>query len=93
VLVSVTDTGTGLNNEELMRIFQPFEQAESTKELRKPGTGLGLSLSRRIVELHGGTIWAESEGPGRGSRFCFTLPLGGESQAGARTKGAQAWNK
>ncbi len=74
VEISVTDTGIGLAGDDLKRIFNTFEQVESSADRHFEGTGLGLALSQRLVELHGGKIWAESEGPGRGSRFVFTLP-------------------
>lgn len=69
---SVSDTGVGLDEESLRRIFQPFERVPNP--LRATGTGLGLAISKSIVELHGGRIGAESA-PGRGSRFWFTLPI------------------
>ena len=72
--VSVEDNGIGIASEDLERIFNTFEQVESSAARNFDGTGLGLALSRRLVELHGGCIWAESEGPGRGCRFVFTLP-------------------
>ena len=75
VQVSVTDTGPGIAPEDQERIFEEFQQTDVGVTERE-GTGLGLALSRRLVELHGGRIWVESE-PGRGSRFVFTLPLGG----------------
>ena len=73
VRVSVSDSGPGIAAEDQVRIFEEFQQAEAGKEQRD-GTGLGLALSKRLVELHGGRIWVESE-PGRGSRFVFTLPV------------------
>jgi signal transduction histidine kinase len=72
---SVIDTGIGLAGQDLERIFLPFEQADSSASRKFQGTGLGLALSRKLVELHGGRIWAESEGEGRGSRFHFILPV------------------
>ena len=60
--ISVSDTGIGLNSEDLERIFDSFEQVESSFNRRFQGTGLGLSLTKQLVELHGGKIWAESEG-------------------------------
>jgi signal transduction histidine kinase len=75
VLISVEDTGIGICKENLERIFFPFEQVEGSANRRYQGTGLGLSVSRRIVELHGGTIWAESAGLGKGSTFRFLIPL------------------
>jgi PAS domain S-box-containing protein len=75
VEVSVTDTGIGLAADDLERIFEAFYQVKTPEAGKTPGTGLGLSLVRRMVELHGGKVWAESKGPGWGSRFVFTLPL------------------
>jgi signal transduction histidine kinase len=73
VRVSVSDSGPGIAAEDQVRIFEEFQQAAAGKEQRE-GTGLGLALSKRLVELHGGRIWVESE-PGEGSRFVFTLPV------------------
>jgi signal transduction histidine kinase len=72
VRVSVADTGPGLALEDHDRIFEEFQQTEAGVELRE-GTGLGLALSKRLVELHGGRIWVDSE-LGKGSTFVFTLP-------------------
>jgi signal transduction histidine kinase len=74
VRVSVADTGPGLASEDHERIFEEFQQTETGIEQRE-GTGLGLALSKRFVELHGGRIWVDSE-VGRGSTFVFTLPAG-----------------
>ena len=75
IKISISDTGIGLNSEHIDRIFNPFEQVESTKSRKFQGTGLGLSLTKNFVELHGGEIWAESEGEGQGSTFSFLLPV------------------
>ncbi len=75
VEISVRDTGIGIAADDLQRIFNTFEQVESSAARQFDGTGLGLALSRRLVELHGGRIWAESGGPDQGSRFIFTLPV------------------
>ena len=75
--VSVTDTGIGIPAIELDRIFDSFYQIKRGGTAKEQGSGLGLSLSRKLVELHGGRMWAESEGEGKGSRFVFTLPLRG----------------
>lgn len=75
VVVSVEDTGIGLKQEYLDRIFNAFEQVETSRSRKFQGTGLGLSLTKRLVELHGGTIWADSEGEGNGSSFHFTIPI------------------
>jgi PAS domain S-box-containing protein len=74
-VVRVRDTGAGLRPEDIPRLFRPFTQVHDTMERTRGGTGLGLYICRGIVELHGGRIWAESEGPGRGATFTFTLPL------------------
>ena len=79
VLVSVTDTGPGIPLEDHERIFEEFQQTDVGVRQRE-GTGLGLALSKRLVELHGGRIWVESE-PGHGSRFVFTLPVKEENGA------------
>jgi signal transduction histidine kinase len=73
VRVTVTDTGPGIAPEDHERIFEEFQQTDVGVDQRE-GTGLGLALSKRMVELHGGRIWVES-GPGQGSRFVFTLPI------------------
>jgi signal transduction histidine kinase len=72
VRVSVADTGPGIAPEEHELIFEEFQQSEAGAEQRE-GTGLGLALSKRLVELHGGRIWVDSE-LGKGSTFAFTLP-------------------
>jgi len=74
--ISVVDTGIGIRQEDLEEIFRPFFQVEGSLSRKYPGTGLGLGLTRNLVEMHGGRIWAESEGLGKGSAFRFTLPLG-----------------
>jgi signal transduction histidine kinase len=73
--ISAKDTGIGIKLEDLDRIFNPFEQVESSESRRYQGTGLGLSLTKRLVELHGGRIWAESEGENKGSTFRFVIPV------------------
>jgi len=74
VTVSVADTGPGIAAQDLDRIFEEFQQTEVGAS-QAEGTGLGLALSRRFVEMHGGRIWCESE-LGKGSEFLFTLPAG-----------------
>lgn len=73
--VSITDTGIGIRPEERGRIFEPFGRGENALTRRIPGVGLGLTLARRLIELQGGEISAESEGEDRGSTFTFTLPV------------------
>jgi signal transduction histidine kinase len=72
--VWVADTGIGLDAKDLERIFCPFEQVEGSASRKFQGTGLGLSLTRKVVELHSGAIWAESRGCGKGSAFRFVVP-------------------
>ena len=74
VKISVQDTGVGIEKAELKRIFKPFEQVESSRSRKYQGTGLGLSLVKNIIELHGGKVWAESEGKNKGTTISFTLP-------------------
>lgn len=73
--ISVSDTGIGIASGNLEKIFAPFEQVDGSVTRKYQGTGLGLSLSRSLVELHGGKIWAESEGERKGSTFRFVIPL------------------
>ena len=72
--ISVADTGIGISKDNMLRLFQPFQQVETSLTRKYAGTGLGLSLCRRFVELHGGRIWVESE-PGKGSVFTFVIPM------------------
>jgi signal transduction histidine kinase len=72
--VEVGDTGVGISTEHHDLIFREFAQVDSTPSRSHHGTGLGLTIARKLVELHGGRIWVESE-IGSGSRFFFTIPL------------------
>jgi len=78
VEIAVSDTGIGIRAEDIPKLFQPFTQLDASLARRYQGTGLGLALTKRLVELHGGQIWAESEGESKGSTFTFTLPLRGQ---------------
>ena len=72
--ISIEDSGIGLENEDLERIFEPFEQADSSVSRQFQGAGLGLSVTKNLVELHKGKIWAESPGEGKGAIFAFCIP-------------------
>jgi signal transduction histidine kinase/PAS domain-containing protein/ActR/RegA family two-component response regulator len=86
--VTVTDTGTGIAAEFLPRVFDLFAQAQTAE--MQPGLGIGLTLARRLVELHGGSIEAHSDGLGRGSRFSVHLPLPAQAQPQSAAPGAAA---
>jgi signal transduction histidine kinase len=74
IRVSVADTGIGIREDDLARLFEPFQQLDNPVVRSAGGTGLGLAISKKFVELHGGRIWAESR-ENQGSTFHFTLPL------------------
>jgi signal transduction histidine kinase/CheY-like chemotaxis protein/HPt (histidine-containing phosphotransfer) domain-containing protein len=88
LVCTVTDTGIGMNSEQISGIFQPFSQADGSMTRRYGGTGLGLTITRRLVELMGGELWAESE-PDIGTTFHFSVWLG-VSTAGAPSLSAAA---
>jgi CheY-like chemotaxis protein/anti-sigma regulatory factor (Ser/Thr protein kinase) len=74
-VIRVRDTGAGVEAGLLERLFDPFVQAEATLDRSKGGLGLGLSLVKGLVELHGGSVSAHSDGPGRGATFVVKLPV------------------
>ena len=74
VKIAVTDTGIGIAPEDQAAIFEEFRQVGSDETRKQEGTGLGLTLAKKFIELHGGRIWVESE-LGRGSTFTFTVPV------------------
>jgi signal transduction histidine kinase/CheY-like chemotaxis protein len=73
--IEVRDDGIGIPGEQLERIFEPFSQLDRSLEKSSGGLGIGLALARRLVELHGGTVHVESEGPGKGTAFHVSLPV------------------
>ena len=94
LLVSVRDTGPGIAPAEIDKLFQPFQQLDGSIRQRFGGSGLGLSISKRFIELHGGKIWVESR-TGAGTTFCFRLPIdlqppraGGTRRAGSPPTGS-----
>lgn len=89
IAISVQDQGIGINPQELTRIFKPFYQLDSGLSRKTGGAGLGLAICKRIVESHGGRIWAEST-PGKGSTFTFTLPVPPEARAEGNIRGCAA---
>ena len=70
-----SNDGIGMNKNDITRVFEKFARGEEGFKSHTEGTGLGLFVAKRVVEVHGGDIWAGSDGPGKGSRFIFTLPL------------------
>ena len=79
--VAVHDTGPGIAEQDQGKIFEEFQQADSSITKQKGGTGLGLAIAKRIIEMHGGRLWVESE-LGHGSTFAFTVPVNVEAQVG-----------
>jgi signal transduction histidine kinase len=89
VKVGITDTGVGLNDEQIPKLFQKFSmlrESYSSNATMAQGTGLGLYICKSIIELHGGKIWIESEGAGKGSTFFFTVPRYSEERLHLLTK-------
>ena len=84
IFFSVVDTGIGMLSDDLFKLFQPFVQVENSSTHRSTGTGLGLVMVQKIVELHGGTVHAESQ-LGKGSRFTVKLPWNKVGEWGVRT--------
>ena len=91
VAVSVTDLGRGISAEDLPRLFRKYSRLDGgTRGDELAGTGLGLAICKGIVEAHGGRIWAESDGPGLGARFTFTLPAVEQAAIGDAGPGARS---
>jgi signal transduction histidine kinase len=72
--VGIHDTGVGISHDKQRKIFDTFSQASEGVDRDYEGSGVGLAISKKVVELHGGRIWLSSS-PGKGSHFFFTLPL------------------
>lgn len=83
VAISIRDTGVGIPAEMLDRVFDMFTQVDAALDRSQGGLGIGLTLVKRLIEMHGGTVEARSEGPGRGSEFLVHLPLAAEPPAAA----------
>jgi signal transduction histidine kinase/CheY-like chemotaxis protein len=79
VEISIEDNGNGISKHLLPQIFEPFIQSDRTLDRAAGGLGLGLALVKSLTQLHGGTVTAHSDGPGKGSRFVVTLPLHSEA--------------
>jgi signal transduction histidine kinase len=77
VVFSVMDQGPGIAPGDIPRLFHRFSRIRPAGKEDVPGSGLGLNISRRITEAHGGRMWVESE-PGKGSRFSLALPMTGQ---------------
>lgn len=75
IRVTVTDTGAGIPEDSIKGLFEKFVRARNAKNINVTGSGLGLYVARQMIEAHGGTIWAESAGEGKGAVFIFELPL------------------
>jgi len=86
VVITVSDTGRGISAEVLPHVFEPFRQEDSSSTRAQGGLGLGLTLVRRLVELHGGEVVAQSPGKGRGATFTVTLPMSRQKREAAEDK-------
>lgn len=94
VLIKVVDTGRGIRTEDMKKLFQKFSIGSHgylTKD-KGQGTGLGLYLSKSLVEMHGGKIWAESQGEGKGTTFSIILPLNTNNSGASKTIGEAAYS-
>jgi signal transduction histidine kinase len=86
ITISVSDTGVGIAPEDQAAIFEEFRQVGRDDARKQEGTGLGLTLAKKFVELHGGKIWVQSQ-VGQGSTFTFTLPVQPESRSSIEQSG------
>src|SRR5690348_6281646 len=87
VTIRIKDTGIGIPQEMLPRIFELFTQVDRSLERSQGGLGIGLTLVRTLVELHGGTVEARSSGPGKGSEFIVRLPVAANVEHRAEAAG------
>jgi signal transduction histidine kinase/CheY-like chemotaxis protein len=92
VLVSVADTGIGIPPEDIPKVFEEFRQLDGSLRRRSGGSGLGLAVSKQFVELHGGSMWAESA-VGQGSTFKFTLPAVSTVVVSGASGGVDVWDR
>jgi signal transduction histidine kinase len=83
ILIRVADEGAGLSEEDISRLFGRFQRLSARPTGGESSTGLGLSIVKRIIELHGGSVGAQSAGPGRGATFTIRLPAAAALAAGA----------
>jgi PAS domain S-box-containing protein len=88
VEIAVRDTGIGIDAQFLPQVFDRFRQADASTTRSHGGLGLGLSIAKQLVELHGGTLHASSDGPGRGATFVARLPIGAPGRSMERSPGA-----
>jgi PAS domain S-box-containing protein len=91
-VLEVTDTGIGIDQDTLRRLFEPFTQADRSIDRSRGGLGLGLTLVKGLVELHGGRVSARSDGPGKGARFTLTFPLDEQVAVARGTRPRQSAN-
>jgi histidine kinase len=77
VTFCVADTGMGMTQDTINHLFQKFSRGTGSSLMHTEGTGLGLYVAKMIVAVHEGKAWAESDGEGKGSRFCFSIPIDG----------------
>ena len=89
VSIGVTDNGAGIAREMLPHVFEMFVQGGSTLERAQGGLGIGLTLVRQLVEMHGGSVSAQSAGPGQGSTFTIVLPVASQPRASGPDRGAE----
>ena len=82
ITIAVADTGVGIAPEDQAAIFEEFRQVGREDARKQEGTGLGLTLAKKFVELHGGRIWVQSQ-VGQGSTFSFTLPVRPDGRSGS----------